>query len=332
MPPTPKDVDAALGRVSAHVKHTPLLESEEINKICKCRVLLKAECLQEPGSFKIRGAVNRILLLNDTEREKGVVAFSSGNFGKGLACAAKRLQVPCSVVVPADAPERKKNGIKNFGATVIESPILEGENREVTAARVADNTSREQGMTLLHPFEDHDVIAGQGTAGLEIISDLKAKGVTPTAIVIPAGGGGLSAGCNLAFSQHLPDVTTFIVEPEHYNDHQKSLLSGERERVPPGAPYTVCDALQAVSPGANTFPINKARVKAGLAVTDEEVTAAQNLAETHLGIRLEPSGACSLAAVLARAQPLSLTTTDVVVVIGSGGDPLHEPKPDVVFA
>eukprot|EP01059_Diplonema_ambulator_P013611 TRINITY_DN24158_c0_g1_i2.p2 TRINITY_DN24158_c0_g1~~TRINITY_DN24158_c0_g1_i2.p2 ORF type:complete len:332 (+),score=51.30 TRINITY_DN24158_c0_g1_i2:40-1035(+) len=331
MPPTAEDVEAAAARVDGRVKQTPLLESPVFNEIAKCRVLVKAECMQVPGSFKIRGATNRILCLSDGEKASGVIAFSSGNFGKGLACAAKGLGVPCVIVVPEDAPGHKKDGIRGFGAKVLESPVVPGENREVTAAKLAEEHSKAHSMTLLHPFEDHDVIAGQGTAAMEVITTLTSRGLSPWAVVIPAGGGGLSAGCNLILEKHFPSAETYIVEPEGYNDHQRSFETGCRERVPVDAPKTICDALQAVSPGVNTFPINARTVKACLTVSDSEVQTAQTLAKQHFNLHLEPSGACALAAVIHhKVTPPAVDS--IVVVIASGGDPSHAPLPETVFS
>eukprot|EP01063_Lacrimia_lanifica_P018351 TRINITY_DN25279_c0_g1_i1.p1 TRINITY_DN25279_c0_g1~~TRINITY_DN25279_c0_g1_i1.p1 ORF type:complete len:343 (+),score=125.41 TRINITY_DN25279_c0_g1_i1:70-1098(+) len=312
------DVDAAVGRVRGRIVRTPLLESAALNARVGGRVLVKPECLQLPGAFKVRGALNRILCLGAKEQAAGVVAFSSGNFGRGLAAASQQSKVPCTIVMPADAPEKKKAGARRYGATVVESPIEPGVNREVTAARVAEEISAKDGATLLHPFEDHDVIAGQGTCGVEICEDLAAAQIRADTVIIPAGGGGLSAGCNTAFKHLLPSVHSYLVEPAHYDDHARSLASGARVSVSNNAPFTICDALQAAAPGRNTLPINQSFVKGGLAVSDAEVKEAMAAAKATLGLELEPSGACALAAVLFGKVPVQGRTT---VVVASGGNP-----------
>eukprot|EP00754_Rhynchopus_humris_P047531 Rhum_TRINITY_DN7118_c0_g1::Rhum_TRINITY_DN7118_c0_g1_i1::g.21824::m.21824/K01754/E4.3.1.19, ilvA, tdcB; threonine dehydratase len=311
------------------LRRTPLLESTALNTAAggHRRVLVKAECLQAPGSFKLRGALNRILLMPEAERRRGVVAFSSGNFGRGLAAAAESQGVPCTIVMPQDAPAVKKEGARRFGASVVESPLVAGENREVTANRVAEEHAAATGAALLHPFEDRDVIAGQGSVAVEAYEDLAADGGggggdggNDVVFVIPAGGGGLSAGCNLAIRRLLPGALSYIVEPEHYDDHRRSLLAGDRVSVDAGAPGTICDALQAASPGASTFPINRRLCAGGLAVSDAEVSAAVAAAARATGLVLEPSGATALAAVLAGKLP-ACCDGKTVVVVASGGDP-----------
>ena len=325
-PPDDVEVIAATRRLWQQpiLRRTPLLESAALGAAAgNRRVLVKAECLQAPGSFKLRGALNRILLMPEAERRRGVVAFSSGNFGRGLAAAAESQGVPCTIVMPQDAPAVKKEGARRFGASVVESPLVEGENREVTANRVAEEHAAATGAALLHPFEDRDVIAGQGSVAVEAYEDLVADGGggdDDVVFVIPAGGGGLSAGCNLAIRRLLPGALSYIVEPEHYDDHRRSLLAGDRVAVDAGAPGTVCDALQAASPGASTFPINKRLCAGGLAVSDAEVAVAVAAAARATGLVLEPSGATALAAVLAGKLP-ACCDGKTVVVVASGGDP-----------
>ena len=323
---TAKDVLEATERIKGSiVRHTPLLESTELNTLAGCRVLVKAECLQRPGSFKVRGATNRILRLPSDSQKQGVVAFSSGNFGRGLAAAAQNAGVPCTIVMPADAPDVKKKGATGFGATLLESPIIPGENREVTAAALAQRTSETTGATLLHPFEDADVIAGQGSLAVEVHSDTQRAGITVDVMLIPAGGGGLSAGCNLIKTELMRGVRSYIVEPEHYADHAASFAAGARMRNAGNAPTTHCDALQAVSPGQNTWPINYRHCEGGLTVSDAEVHHAVDTARSTLGLALEPSGACALAALLSDKVPGAVANR-VVVVVASGGDPSIMPS------
>ncbi|KAJ9460835.1 putative serine racemase [Diplonema papillatum] len=321
------DVEAASERLRGKVIRTPLLESDALNRRVGMRVLVKADCLQRAGSFKIRGAMNRVLKLSAEDTSRGVVAFSSGNFGKGLAAACQALGVSCSVVIPADAPSRKKEGVRSFGATVVEAPVLPGVNREVTAANLAKQLSEDEGRTLVHPFEDADVIAGQGSLAVEVCETLSRCGLLEklTGVVIPAGGGGLSAGCNVALHRlkQNDNLKTYIAEPAAYDDHCRSLAAGQRLSVAADAPSTVCDALQAASPGVNTFPINQQFVAKGVSVSDEEAVEAQAAALDTLGIELEPSGAVALAAVLFRKVEFS--DIDIFVVVASGGNPNAKP-------
>eukprot|EP01060_Flectonema_neradi_P005287 TRINITY_DN13502_c0_g1_i2.p1 TRINITY_DN13502_c0_g1~~TRINITY_DN13502_c0_g1_i2.p1 ORF type:complete len:331 (+),score=61.27 TRINITY_DN13502_c0_g1_i2:98-1090(+) len=329
MPPTVDSVQAATSTLKGRIERTPLLESKRLNSIIKGRLVIKAECLQTAGSFKIRGAMNRVARLPEEEKKRGVIAFSSGNFGKGLSAACKELNVPCTIVIPEDAPKYKIDACLGYGSQVLLSPVVKGQNREVTAAKLAKDTSASEGLTLLHPFEDFDVIAGQGTAAVEIINQLRDEGISLSDInylLIPAGGGGLAAGCNLVFEDKCPNTSVYVVEPKGYSDHCESLEVGRRVPVKLPAPPTICDALQAASPGVNTFPINK-RCAGGLVVSDAGARLGQQVARTHFGLYLEPSGAIALAAALSGELCLE---GKVTIVIASGGSqfatPLREAK------
>ena len=326
-PPSVDSVYAATTTLHNKLVVTPLLESNRLNSIIKGRLIVKAECLQTAGSFKIRGAMNRVARLTEEEKTRGVIAFSSGNFGKGLSAACKKLKVPCTIVIPTDAPQYKIDACLGYGSEVLLSPIIKGQNREVTAAKLAQDKAHSQGLTLLHPFEDHNVIAGQGTAAVEIFSQLSDHRIPVVHnFLIPAGGGGLAAGCNLVLADKSADTSVYVVEPEGYSDHSESLKTGVRQSVKMPAPPTVCDALQAASPGENTFPINK-RCSGGLVVSDGAARAAQLVARTHFGLYLEPSGAIALAAALSGEVTLK---DKITIVIASGGSefitPLREAK------
>ena len=324
------------GRVVA----TPVLESRLLNQeLGGGRLLLKAECLQHTGSFKYRGALHRLLRLQQDDQlaaERGVVAFSSGNFGQALAAAATTLGIRCTIVSPHDAPTLKLERIRQFGATLKTSVAnyAVGENREVVAAALAQQLSREQGMTLLHPFDDVDVIHGQGTIGKEFLEQadvlLGGAGKLHT-LVVPAGGGGMAAGICLAVEDQCSSgyeaARVVTVEPTGYDDHAHSFASAGRERrslaqiyAAPGSSSSssggggegkqetgnahthkskMCDALMAGAPGEITWGVNRKRLHGAIAIaSDASVARAMRVAFDHFRVVLEPSGALALAAVL----------------------------------
>ena len=315
------NVLSAASRLKGKVQETPLLESVALNNMTGARILVKAECLQTAGSFKIRGALHRVLRLTREQRAKGVVAFSSGNFGQGLAAACSTFfdpPVKCTIVMPGDAPLGKQKRAKSYGANVVLSDIVEGVNREVTAAELAEALSSRHAYTLLHPFEDVDVIAGQGSCAVEICEQCRRRGVDNLdALLIPHGGGGLSAGCSLATNAAFPNANIYVVEPEFYDDMRLSLAAGKRIGLE-GNPPSLCDALQAVKPGANTFPINQRLLSGALVVNDSEVRNAMKVAFETLQIVLEPGGATGLAAVLSNKLPDVKGKT--ICIIASGGN------------
>jgi threonine dehydratase len=288
------------------VQQTPLLESEIRGR----RVWLKCECLQTGGAFKLRGATNRLLQLSPDERERGVVAFSSGNHARGVAIAAKRLDIPAVIVMPADAPQVKVDGTRAEGAEIIFYD-RRTESREDIAARIAG----ESGATVVPSFDDPAVVAGQGTAGLEIVEQL---GRSPRRIVIPCGGGGLASGIALA----VPEAEIVIVEPEGWDDMGRSLERGEIVPVGADAPDTFCDAIMTPRVAPITFGVLRDRNAWALAVTDAEVEDAIRFAWDKHGIVVEPGAAVALAAALAgKVEPVDDT---VVVVSGGNIDPaLH---------
>jgi len=302
--PSPDGVDAAAKRVAGQVTRTPILPAEADGE----RFLVKAECLQQSGSFKLRGATNRLLQLSEEEKRRGVVAFSSGNHAQGVALAAQRLGIEAVILMPADAPKVKLAATEAAGARVLLFDRL-SESREEIGARLA----AERGCVLVPSFDDVDVIEGQGSAGVEIREQL---GGHPDKVVIPCGGGGLASGIALA----LPGAEIVVVEPEGWDDMGRSLAAGEVVPVAPDAPPTRCDALQTLRVSPLTFGVLRERGAKALAVSEAEVERAMAFAMRRLRIVAEPGGAVALAAVLAgKAGPLSERT--VVVVSGGNVDP-----------
>lgn len=302
--PTAEGVEAAAKRVAPNVLETPLLVLDWRG----VRLRVKAECLQEGGSFKLRGATNRLLLLDEAERRRGVVAFSSGNHAQGVAIAARRLGIRAAIVMPSDAPAVKREATLAAGAEIIPYDRLT-ESREEIAARLA----AERGATLVPSFDDVDVIEGQGSAGVEIRTRL---GVEPDRILVPCGGGGLAAGIALA----CPGSSIATVEPEGWDDMARSLEAGEPVPVAEPAPPTRCDALQTKLVSPLTLGALRDSGASGLTVSEAEVEFAMAFAARHLRIVAEPGGAVALAALLAgKAGEVSERT--VVVVSGGNVDP-----------
>ena len=296
----------AAARIRGQVERTPLVESDVGGE----RVWLKCECLQTGGAFKLRGATNRLLQLTPEERERGVVAFSSGNHARGVAIAARRLGIKAVIVMPSDAPQVKVDGTRGEGAEVIFYD-RRTESREEIAARIAATS----GATVVPSFDDPAIVAGQGTAGLEIVEQL---GRSPARIVIPCGGGGLASGIALA----VPDAEIVIVEPEGWDDMARSLELGEIVPVAADAPDTFCDAIMTPRVSPITYGILSARHTSALSVSDAEVADAIRFAWERHGLVVEPGAAVGLAALLAGKIPPMKDT--VVVVSGGNVDPaLH---------
>ena len=307
---TRDDVLAAAARIAGSVLHTPLIATE----IRGARVWLKCECLQTGGSFKLRGATNRLSQLSPEQRTRGVVAFSSGNHAQGVAIAAKRLGIHAVIVMPSDAPKLKIEGTRAQGAEI----ILYDRHTEDRVA-IAGRIGTETGATVVPSFDDPHIVAGQGTIGLEILDQLKEAGASPPAqIIVNCGGGGLSAGIALA----CPDADLVPVEPEGWDDMKRSLEQGEIVPVGPDAPPTICDAIQTPLVSPITFGILHARGARGAAVTEEEVADAVRWAWREHQLVVEPGGAASIAAVL--SGKVEIVPETVVVVSGGNIDPaLH---------
>jgi threonine dehydratase len=297
---------AAKGRLGDLVERTPLIESN----IGGRTVWLKCECLQTGHAFKLRGATNRLLQLSDDEKARGVVAFSSGNHAQGVAIAAKRLGIPAVIVMPADAPKVKVEATRSHGAEIIFYD-RKTESREEIAQRLAD----ERGAIVVPSFDDPAIVAGQGTAGLEILDQMP---VPPRRIVIPCGGGGLASGIALACA----DAEIVIVEPAGWDDMKRSLEGGKIAPVEANAPATLCDALQTPRVSPITFGILRDRGATALSVTDDEVKEAIRFAWSEHGLTVEPGGAAALAALL--AGKVEIIEGTVAILSGGNIDPeLH---------
>lgn len=301
--PTANGVAAAARRIADCVTRTPLLALDFEGR----RIWVKAECLQVGGSFKLRGATNRLLLLDAGERARGVVAFSSGNHAQGVALAARRLGIAAAIVMPADAPAVKIEATRAAGAEIILYDRATGSREEIAAGLAAD-----RGATLVPSFDDVDVIEGQGSVGVEFREQL---GAPPPMAIVPCGGGGLSAGIALA----LPDSQIVVVEPEGWDDMARSLALGRIVPVDEPAPPSRCDALQTKLVSPLTFGALSDAGARGLAVSEEDVAAAMVFAFRHLRIVAEPGGAVALAALI--AGRVEAPEGAVVVVSGGNVDP-----------
>lgn len=303
---TRDDILAASERIKGLIERTPLLEAE----IGGTRVWLKCECLQTGSAFKLRGATNRLLQLDDDQKAKGVVAFSSGNHARGVAIAARRLGIRAIIVMPANAPQVKIDGTRAEGAEIVLYDRRK-DNREEIAARISEET----GATVVPSFDDSRIVAGQGTVGVEIAEQL---GRMPPRVVVPCGGGGLASGIALA----LPEAEIVIVEPEGWDDMARSLDGGEIVPVEADAPETYCDALQTPRVSPITFDILRQRSATALSVSDAEAAEAMRFAFQQHGVVVEPGGAVALAAVLAGKVEAAEDT--VIVLSGGNVDPaLH---------
>jgi threonine dehydratase len=309
--PSFEHVRAAAARLAGHARRTPLLYGTPLDERTGGRILLKLETLQHTGSFKFRGAYNRLAQLDAAQRAAGVVAFSSGNHAQGIAAAARMLGIPATIVMPADAPRVKMRNTLALGAAVVEYDRV-SESREAIAARLAS----ERGAVLVPSFDDPDIIAGQGTVGLEIAEQATEAGLALDDVIVCTSGGGLVAGTALAIRALSPSTRVWSAEPEGHDDHRRSLASGRRESNAPGT-RSFCDALLAPEPGLLTFEINRRLLAGGVAVTDDEVRAAIACAARTLKLVVEPGGAVALAAVLAGRLE---TRGHTVAVVLSGGN------------
>ena len=287
------DIEAAAARIEGVALRTPLIESPALNERLGCRVLIKPETLQRVGAFKFRGAYNRLVQLSPEARMRGVVAFSSGNHAQGVALAAKLLGIPAIIIMPHDAPAKKVAATKGHGAEVrIYNRYTE--DRVAIAAGIADD----KGSTIVPPYDDPHIIAGQGTLGLELMQQAQVLGAVPDCVITPLGGGGLLSGVGLAVKHLSPKTAVVGVEPEGYDDVLRSLQTGTFQTNSPDA-RTLCDALQTPTPGKITFPILQRTVADVAVVTDAEVAEAMRVAFETLALVVEPGGCVGLAALLA---------------------------------
>lgn len=308
------DITRAAGRLRGRARRTPLLEarSNPAGRNGGGRLLVKLENLQIGGAFKFRGAYNRLTQLDEASRRRGVIAWSSGNHAQGVAAAGALLGVPSTIVMPKDAPRIKIDNTRRLGAQIVFYD-RQGESREAIAQRLAE----ERGATLVPSYDDPDVIAGQGTVGLELAEQsIELAGQPPDVVVVPCGGGGLIAGCALALERLSPSTRVYAAEPAGFDDTARSLQSGKPESAAAGA-VTVCDALMAPTPGRLTFPINRRLLAGGVSVNDEMVFTAMRYAWEELKVVIEPGGAVALAAVLERLVDCD---GQVAAVVLSGGN------------
>ena len=305
------DIEDARERLKGEAVVTPLLESPLLNEALGGRVLIKPECLQRTGSFKFRGAWNFISRLGEEARRGGVVAYSSGNHAQGVAAAARLRKLPAVIVMPADTPEIKQSNTRAYGAEIVIYDRATQSREEIAAAIAQD-----RGAVIVPPYEHRHIIAGQGTAGVELVEQAAALGLHLDAVLTPTGGGGLTAGLALAMAGASPGTEVHCVEPDGFDDHRRSLVSGRRERNP-AATGSICDALMAQQPGELTFAINRRLVGGGFAVSEDEVRHAMRQAFSLLKLVVEPGGAVALAAVLAGRIETAGRTIGVML---SGGN------------
>jgi threonine dehydratase len=291
---THADVQAAAARIAPYAVRTPLVESAVLSERLGARIFLKIELFQRTGSFKFRGALNRIALIPGNRRAGGVVAFSSGNHAQGVAAAAGLFGMKAVIVMPADAPRPKIEGTRALGAEIVLYDRMK-DDREAIAARL----QAERGATLVKPFDDPAIIAGQGTVGLEIAEDAARWGVTLDAVLAPCSGGGLVTGVALGLNGSAP---VHSVEVEDFDGLRRSLAAGSRITAP-GGRLSIADALMAPTPGVHVFEAAKGLLGEGITVSDAELEQAVAFAARHLKLLVEPGGAAALAALLAGKAP-----------------------------
>jgi len=301
-------IHAAYGRIQPLVRHTPLLSSPFLDEIAGRKVLVKPECLQHTGSFKFRGAYSALSAMDEATRARGVIAFSSGNHAQGVALAAQILGTSSVIIMPADAPALKIDNTKALGAEVVLYDRAT-EDRDAIGARLG----AARGLTLIKPFDEPLVIAGQASVGLELAAQCE---VESAEVLVPCGGGGLTSGVALALSQARPGWRVRPVEPEGFDDATRSLQSGKREENT-RRDGSICDAIITPSVGEITFPILQKHCAAGIVVSENEALKAMALAFKRLKIVVEPGGAVALAAALFHGRQLS---DDTVIAVVSGGN------------
>lgn len=305
------DIEAAAKRLDGISVRTPLLRDSELDRVAGGVVLIKPECLQVTGSFKIRGAYNLLRQLTPEQAKNGVVAWSSGNHAQGVAAAGALLNIETTIVMPEDAPRAKLENTRKLGGEVVTYDRYSGD-REAIARSIA----LERGAALVPSFDHEHIMAGQGTVGLEIAQDAAALELPPDQVLVPCGGGGLCSGIAVALKDRFPDVSIYPVEPEAFDDTVRSLELNTRVSIDPAA-RSICDALQTSMPGKLTFEINRRLLQQGLTVSDDEVRDAMRFAFRNMKLVLEPGGAVALAAILSAR----IATTDkTTVVVLSGGN------------
>ena len=304
------NIEDAHDRIRSSVLKTPLVVNEHINNLTKSNVFFKLENLQWTGSFKLRGAINKLSQLNSEEKNRGIVAYSSGNHAQAVAYASKIKNITATIIMPKNAPSIKINNTRNYGAEVIlYDPFTD--SRE----NIAHEISKEKGKTIIRPFDDEDIIAGQGTAGKEIAEDLLKLHIIPDIYLCCCGGGGLIAGTSTYLKYQFPNIKCYSVEPEEFNDTQVSLSKKIITPVKEGS-QSICDALLSPKPGDITFAINKQILKKGLSVSDYEVKKTIILLAENLKIIAEPGGAVAATALL--NNKIDIANKTIVVMISGG--------------
>lgn len=299
-------IKEAARRISGRVHHTPVLTSRSFNEVSGCEVFFKCENFQRAGAFKARGATNKILSLTEAEKQRGVIAVSSGNHAQAVALAAREAGVRAVVCIPDDAPKMKVAGMRGYGAD-IRVFNRHSDDRDAFGRDIAER----EGLVMVAAYDDYLIMAGQGTCGLELLEEVPDL----DCVMTPCSGGGLFAGVSTAAKSIKPSIKCFAVEPDTANDTQQSLQKGERVKISP--PPTIADGLRVQTPGALTFPITKANAEDVLTVTDQEIMAAMRFMLFRMKILVEPSGAAAAAAVFARKLPGSCRRVGVVL---SGGN------------
>jgi threonine dehydratase len=302
-------IEAAAARMAGHVRRTPFLNAPLLDKAMGRRIFVKAECLQVTGSFKARGGWSAVSGLDPQARARGVIAYSSGNHAQGVAYAAAQHRAPCVILMPSDAPQVKIANTRAYGAEVVLYDRAT-EDRDAIGAQIA----ADRGLSLIKPYDDAQVIAGQGTVGLELADQAVEAGIAQAPVFVCCGGGGLSSGIALALAARAPGLQVRTAEPQGFDDMARSLASGHRERNP-ALSGSICDAILTPSPGELTFPILRRLAGPGAVVTDDQALQAMALAFSHLRIVLEPGGAAALAAAL-----FGDGLPDTVIAVATGGN------------
>ncbi len=305
-------IEAAAKRLHGFARRTPLLSSPFLDEIAGRRVFVKPECLQHTGSFKFRGGYSAVSALDPETRARGVIAFSSGNHAQGVALAARMHGVPAVLIMPDDAPAMKLANTRALGAEVVTYDRAGGESREA----IGDALSAERGLTLIRPYDEPQVIAGQGTSGLEIAEQAAEHGITTGDVLVCCGGGGLTSGIALALEAKAPGLRARPVEPEEFDDVTRSLASGSIQRNA-RVSGSICDAIITPQPGDITFAIMKRLCGPGIVVSEEDCLRAMAAAFARLKIVIEPGGAVALAAALYHSQAVE---GDAVIAVASGGN------------
>jgi threonine dehydratase len=306
-----EDVKAAAGRLQGQLASTRLVESEALNAKYKARILFKPECLQRTGSFKFRGAYNRISQFNEAERKRGIIAYSSGNHAQGVASSAKLFGINAVIIMPSDAPQTKIANTRSYGAEVVLYDRYNQSRDDVATPFIED-----RGMILVPPYDDPSIMAGQGTIGLELVAEAKERGFEIDDLFVPTGGGGLISGISVAVKAGSPRTRIWGAEPEHFDDLRRSLIAGERVTNEAGH-RSICDAILTPQPGELTFPINKHNLAGAIAVSDSAVRGAMRDAANHLKLIVEPGGCAAFAALASGEVDIEGKT---VVVVLSGGN------------